>query len=515
MLEVVRGSFVLEKERDFKPREECGIFGIFLPDISTSTVEDLTFEGLLTNQHRGEESAGITIADGSRISKPFTMMGLVRDVYNAYKHLPYRPEGHIALAHTRYSTTGSSRIENAAPFLAVSESLGEIAVAHNGNLTNAQELRTYLLSKGVVLKGATDSEVLAYFIAGSEGETWEDKICCALRKCQGSFSLAMISKDTLFAARDPMGIRPLFISGFEYGGKMGFAVSSETPAFTMFDRFHFIDEVKPGELVTLRSSGKESRRYSEEKNEAFCGLEIAYLLRADGRLRGGVEVDNIRRNLGRILARLHPPPADIDYVTYIPESAKSTAEGFAEGLSDLFERPVFSRTSMIKGRYGTLAGAVRGFINPDNHVRGAIANRNYFPFDWIKGAKIALIDDSIIRGNTTAGVIALLRKKVGFMKEGGAKEIHMRVPWPPVIGFCPLGTDINEKDFLIYRELGGNLEKVRVALGVDSLEFLTPEEFQNGVDSTIDEHLGLCMGCTTGDYPVTVFQANKNIFEKC
>lgn len=493
-------------ERD-SPREQCGVFGIWLPGQDNETIADIVFAGTLQNQHRGEESVGIAIGNGRQVFEPFTHMGLVRDGYLAYKEQGLEFKGNVGIGHNRYSTTGSSRLENAAPFR-----LEELAVSHNGNLTNASELRRELIEKGVKLLGTTDSEIIPRIIATASGNTLEERMISGLQKLQGSFSLTICTKDALYAARDSLGNRPLHFGVFEYNGELGFAISSETPAFDSLG-IHYREEVKPGELIRFDTNGIERWQFAKETNEAFCGLEIAYLLRADGRFRN-VQVDTIRRCLGAKLAKEYPVPDTVDFVTYIPESSKSTAEGYAEELSRELGRPIFPRTSMLKGRYGDLRGALRGFINPDDSVREAIGRNNYFPFDWLVGKRIVMVDDSIIRGRTTQGVMKTVRERVGNLRNNGAKEIHLRIPWPPVLGPCPLGTDIRESDWLVYRELGQSIEEVRKYLEVSSLAYLTPQEFQEAVDEVAGEYVGLCKGCVDGQYPVTVYQADKAIFER-
>lgn len=498
------------REKGEQAREECGVFGIWLPQAGNYTeIAHLIFEGLQQNQHRGEESVGIAVGNGRTVLPPFTCMGLVKDGYSAYQNQERRLEGYVGVGHNRYSTTGSSRLENAGPFRVELDRL-ELALSHNGNLTNAPQLKEQLTAAGIRLVSTTDSEILALIIAIANGQTTEEKIINALQQCQGSFSLAICTRDTLYAARDPLGNRPLHFGSFNYNGETAFAVSSETPALEML-KVYSIGQVEPGELIRFNHQGITKWRFINNLvnlvDKAFCGLEIAYLLRPDGRLHN-IQLDAIRRALGARLAREHQPPPNIDYVTYIPESARPAAEGYAEALSELWGSPVFPRTSMIKGRYGLLKvkGGFRGFIQPDNNLREGVGRNNYFPFDWLKGARVVVVDDSIIRGTTTYGVIQALREK-------GAREIHLRIPWPPVLGPCPLGTDIGERDQLVYKELGCNIDKVRKYLEVDSLAYLSPDQFQETVNQAIGKNVGLCLGCVTGNYPVTVYQADKTIFE--
>ncbi|KKR50014.1 MAG: Amidophosphoribosyltransferase [Candidatus Levybacteria bacterium GW2011_GWA2_40_16] len=466
---------VVSPEKSIKT--ECGVFGIWIPkqgldnNLNCSTITDVIFAGSLLNQHRGEESYGLAIGNGQEVLPPFTEMGLVRSAFQKYKKEGRKMDGHVGIGHNRYSTTGSSVIENAAPFYAKCES-GGVALGQNGNLVNSPELKQNLDTLGVQCIGTTDSELMVHTIANAPGDTWEEKIEYTLKSSKGSFSLGIITKDTLYAARDAFGNRPLFVAMFNRGGKTGYAISSETQAFNILGD-HIRDEILPGEMLRCNEDGLERWQWTDDIFEAFCGLELAYLMRADGRFKERTQIDEIRRKLGYHLA-LHYPANNVDYVTYIPESAKSSAEGYAEGLSNVLGRPVFSRTSMIKNRYGTLNGSFRGFINPDNSQRSEIGLSSYSPFDWMIGASIAMVDDSIIRGNTTSGVVNTTKNRVGNFRNNGAREVHLRIPWPPVKHSCPLGTDIQTADYLIYRELNENVDEVAKHLGVDSLAFLKP-----------------------------------------
>jgi amidophosphoribosyltransferase len=499
---------------DDRPHEECGVFGIYLPtevaSVKANLVVDLAFNGIFQNQHRGEESAGFATANGYEVSPIFKNLGLVAkvrcDYLNDADHSQYN--GHIAVAHTRYSTTGSSTRNNAGPFGANSEK-GTIVASHNGNLTNAGELKQFLLADDVVFKSTTDSEIIADMIAHTDGKEWEDKISDALSKFEGSFSLVLMTKSALYAARDNIGNRPLFWAEFDdENSKKIYAVSSETPAFFHLNGYKLIGihEMTPGTVIKFNKSGVSEREFKKQEEDAFCGLEITYLSRADGKTRNEKQIDTVRRALGAKLALLYPPPENITDVTYIPESSRPAAEGFAEALSLLWNRSIPCKTSLIKGRYPNMDGKVRGFISPTDNYRKSVAS-NYYPMDWVYGKDLVVIDDSLIRGKTTGGVIETYYN-------AGAKKIHLRIPWPTVGGYCPLGTDINANDKLIYETSGRDIETMRKIINVTTLAFLTPKEYQQTVDEVIGEHFGLCMGCTDGKYPVTIFQADKAIFER-
>jgi amidophosphoribosyltransferase len=227
----------------------------------------------------------------------------------------------------------------------------------------------------------------------------------------------------------------------------------------------------------------------------------------------GVQLDTIRRIHGAALARHCHVPNTVDAVTYIPESARSAAEGFAEELSRIQDRNIPIRTSAIKGRYGTLNGNVRSFINPDSSERKKISRSNYFMMDWVKGLEIVVLDDSAVRGNATEGFALTISKKVGLLKDGGARKIHLIIVFPQIISHCPYGVDIKETDRLIAKEYGGDLKKMAEALGVESLEYLSLETYSKEVDIALGHKKGLCMGCVTGEYPTKVHHANKLIFE--
>ncbi len=432
---IVKAMTIPIHERE-SPGEECGVFGIYFPhrDFRTHIVK-ATLSGAMTLQHRGEESAGFVVADGEKVFEPFKKMGWLNHLFAEYnetiKTSPQQErQGYIAITHNRYSTTGSSNEVNAGPFNAES-SLGTIAVSHNGNVTNASQIREHLQSKGHVFKSTTDSEVIAELIADSPGKNWEKKITFALRQLEGSYSLTMCTKDGLYGARDPIGNRPLSLAEFKEDGIVGYALSSETTSFTKLN-INYKKDVAPGELVSIDSLGVRSTQYVDELPEqAFCGLELVYGMRDDSRI-GRTQLKTLRQFLGAQLAQLYPPPPTIDFVTYIPESAKTAAEGYATQLSKMWRKEVPMITTLLKGRYGSINGGIRGFINPDNAVRQEIAAKNYYPFDQLQDARIVVIDDSIFRGNTTSGVIKIMKNNAEFLNNSGAKEIHLRISFPEV-----------------------------------------------------------------------------------
>lgn len=497
-----------------KPKEECGVFGIYLdPFLANNKIVELALDSALDGQHRGEESAGICVSDGCGLWPPIKRMGLIKDLYNDYEKGEGSHGGiygHIAIVHNRYSTTGSSNIENAAPFRFQGD-FGVFAVAHNGNITNAAELKLRLKGKGIEFKSTTDSEVIGALIFDAPEDSWGEKITGALRQLEGSFSLVISTRDTLFATRDMHGIRPLSIGVFSLDGKRCFAVSSETSGFSKLP-IEKMRDILPGELVEIKDGEMVATTFAQQTNEAFCGLEFAYLMRPDSRYEG-VQIDTLRREFGRRLAIYYPVPSTVDLVTYIPESARPAAEGYAMQISRMQNRYVQSTTTMIKGRYGTLNGAVRGFINPNQSERRKVAKDNYRVFDSVEGLEIVVVDDSIIEATTTKGVVRTYKDSVGQFKNKGVSKVHLRIVFPPVISSCPFGVDIDDKRFLVAREFKQNVGEIVKYIGADSLAYLSVEQFSSGIDDTVGRKVGLCLGCVKGEYPVDKFQANKLIFE--
>jgi amidophosphoribosyltransferase len=496
-----------------KPHEECGIFGLYLhPSLASNDTANLALESALQNQHRGEESAGMIISDGYSVWPAIKTMGLIRDLYGKYKSekaVNGGIYGHIVNVHNRYSTTGSSIIENAAPYRFESN-LGTLGVSHNGNITNAVELKSKLISKGYSFMGTTDSEVIGVLIADSAGETWQEKVYSASQKLQGAFCLVVNTKDKILAVRDRYGFHPLYLGSFGSQDKQCFAVSSETPAIQMLNPTE-VRMVNPGEIVEIGEEGLTSIDFAQP-DEHFCGLEMAYLMRPDGYFEN-TQLDTIRRHHGELLAATCPVPKTTDFVTYIPESAKSASEGFANELSQIQNRPVQSVTTMMKGRYGTLKGNVRGFINPDLNTRKSIASTHYYPYDIVEDKEIALVEDSVIAGVTTDDVMKIYRKAVGLFKDRGVRRVHLRVVFPKVISSCPYGIDIDDSRFLIAKEFEQNTEEICKHIGADSLGYLVVDEYGQGVNNAVGRRVNLCLGCTTGVYPESVNETNKLILE--
>jgi amidophosphoribosyltransferase len=455
-------------------REACGVFGVYAPDEDVARV---TFFGLYALQHRGQESAGIATTDGNGI-KVRKDMGLVSQVFQEedLSHL----RGFAAAGHTRYSTTGSSRVENAQPFL-VNGPNGTIALGHNGNIINADLLRAELEAEGRVFQTSTDSEVIAHLAATAPGRDWGERMNYVMRRARGAFCLTVLTEDGVIAARDPLGIRPLSLA--EIDG--GYCFASETCAFDHLGA-RFIRDVQPGETIVFDGEGVHSFKLNEEAvpegaREAFCVFEFVYFSRPDSYLRGE-RVYPVRTNLGAQLAREHPVDADI--VIGVPDSSTAAAVGFAR------ESGIPYAEALVKNRY-----VGRTFIMPDQRIRDQGAHLKYNALrEVLEGQRVVVVDDSIVRATTTRRVIAMLR-------EAGAKELHMRVTMPPITHPCFFGIDMGRRWELIAAK--ETVEGIRQDIGADSLGYLTTEGLVSAIGQPADS---FCMACFTGDYPLPVPQ---------
>lgn len=448
-----------------KPREACGVFGIYGPG---EDVARITFFGLYALQHRGQESAGIAVSDGVRATM-HKGMGLVAQVFTEERLRPLT--GHIAIGHNRYSTKGSSRLPNAQPYL-IESALGPLAVAHNGNLVNAAALRARLLQRGVGLSSTSDSEVITQMLAGAHGDTWEARIQAFMQEAQGAYSLAILTAGALYAVRDPWGFRPLCLGRLNGG----WVVASESCALATVGAA-YLREVEPGEIVAIDEQGLRSLRGARSETQALCIFEYIYFARPDSILQGQW-VYRARAGLGRALAREHPVGADV--VMGIPDSATTAAIGYAE------ESGIPYSEGLIKNRY-----IGRTFIQPDDRLRQAGVALKFNPLpDNLSGRRVVVVDDSIVRGNTSGPIVAMLRR-------AGAREIHMRVSSPPIRYPCMMGVDMASREELIAHRL--SLEEIRRHLGVDSLGYLSLQGLLAGVGRPAT---GFCLACFTGSYPV-------------
>ena len=454
--------------------EECGIFGVYAPG---ADVARMTFFGLFALQHRGQESAGIAVSHASG-AEPLAVhrhMGLVSQAFNEKDLLRLR--GDLAIGHTRYSTTGSSNIANASPFLARS-SIGEIAVAHNGNLTNADHLRAELESEGEHFLASTDSEIVARLIGAAHGETIIDKLRRVMPRMLGAYSLTIITPTQIIGVRDPLGVRPLSLGRLPDGGNV---IASESCALTTVGA-ELVRDIQPGEIVVIDGIGADGvRSYTgqESVRHASCVFEMIYLARPDSAI-GGQRLHIARQRMGAELAREAPATADV--VVAAPDSATPAALGYAR------ESGLPYVEALIKNRY-----IGRTFIQPDQRLRelGVGLKFNALP-EALAGKRVVLIEDSIVRGTTSRPLIELLRKN-------GATEVHMRVHSPPMIWPCYLGVDTGRRSELIaaYK----TVEEIREYIGADSLAYLSEEGLARALQVPRNE---FCFACFNGNYPVSV-----------
>ncbi len=453
-------------------RERCGVLGVFAPG---GDVARLAFFGLHSLQHRGQESAGIATAEAGAPDagvRRFARMGLVTQIFDEGSLRALG--GTHAIGHTRYSTTGASAEANMQP-LVVGGPHGDLALAHNGNVVNADLLRANLEERGVAFSGGTDSEVLARLIAHAPGETWEDRFAYAMRRADGAYSLTLLTGDALFGLRDPLGIRPLCLGRLEGG----WVLASETCALDTLGA-EFVRELGPGEVVRIDAGGPRSRRLGGDgEASALCLLEHIYFARPDSRLQGEL-LYPVRMRMGARLAREHP--ADADVVIGIPDSALAAAVGYAA------ESGIPYVEGLVKNRY-----VGRTFIQPDQRLRDRGVELKFNPLpELLADRRVVVVDDTIVRGTTTPRVVAMLRK-------AGAREVHMRITSPPISHPCFYGVDMATRGELIAAHMG--VEAIREHIGADSLGYLSLEDT---VAATGQERGDLCAACFSGEYPSAV-----------
>jgi amidophosphoribosyltransferase len=456
----------------------CGVFGVRSAE---RDVARLAYFGLFALQHRGQESAGIAVSDRGRLTA-LRDMGLVTQVFDERKLSGLR--GDVAIGHTRYSTTGSSRWANAQPLVQHGRAR-TVALGHNGNLTNATELRRELADDDVRLGSSSDSEVIAALIANDPAPL-EEAIAAAMNRLEGAYSVVGIAEGSLVAFRDPNGFRPLALA------RLGddWVVASETCALDLVGA-KVEREVEPGELVVVDGAGPRSRRaVPRAAGGALCIFEFFYLARPDTRL-AGVEVHGARVRMGEQLAREAPVEADL--VLPIPDSGTPAAIGFSRALSIPFSE------GLIKNRY-----VGRTFIEPDQGLREQGIRLKFNPLAEVAGRRLVVVDDSIVRGNTTRQIVAMLF-------DAGAAEVHVRVSSPPIVGPCFYGIDFAAEDELVAA--GQTVEEVRDRIGATSLAYLSLEGLQ---EATWRPESELCRACLTREYPTRVpedLRAEKRRFE--
>ncbi len=444
-------------------REECGVFGIW----GAENAARLTYAGLYSLQHRGQESAGIVATDGIEY-REHRGVGLVSDVFAGSALEPLR--GHVAIGHNRYSTTGGSQLQNAQP-LVVNYREGKLAIAHNGNLVNALALRDEMESQGSIFQTSSDTEVILHLIARSKATEIERMIPEALARCQGAFSLVLLAGEKLIGVRDSRGFRPLCL------GRRGEAhvLASETCALDIVGA-EFIREVEPGEMVIIDGEGVRSFRVFQPDPARACVFELIYFSRPDS-VVFGASVDSVRRRLGRRLAEEHPAEADI--VISVPDSSNSAALGFSEQSGIPFE------LGLIRNHY-----VGRTFIAPKQITRDFGVNLKFNAVRQIlEGKRVVVVDDSIVRGTTSRSLVAMLRG-------AGAREVHFRVSSPPIGWSCYYGIDTPNRRELIASS--HTVEEIRRYLHVDTLGYLS----MDGLRACVDRPDGHCYACFNGDYSV-------------
>lgn len=467
------------KNTDGKPKEECGVFGIYGHEMASN----LTYLGLQALQHRGQESCGIASSDRQHINR-YSGMGKVVDVFRQ-EHID-RLHGDIAVGHNRYSTTGSSFLRNAQPLRADCK-LGAVVLSHNGNLVNTNELRTRLTNKGSIFQTTIDSEVIIHLMAQSTMNNFRDALVDALRQVRGAYSLLVMNHDTMYAVRDPHGFRPLVM------GKLDDATvfASETCAFDIIDA-EYEREILPGELVEITPNGIQSFFPFEKQKQSLCVFEYIYFSRPDS-IIFGQGVHDMRIKLGKMLAKTAPIEADI--VVAIPDSSVSAALGYS------IESKIPYEIGMIRSHY-----IGRTFIEPSQKIRDFGARIKYNVVrSAVKGKRIVLVDDSIMRGTT-------MRKIIKMFRNAGATEIHVRISAPPTKFPCFYGIDIPTHKELIAAT--HTIEEIKKYLRVESIEYLSTDSLLNAVT---EGDMQFCTSCFDGNYPVKFEEGNdknsKYLFE--
>jgi amidophosphoribosyltransferase len=455
---------------DDRPHDQCGLVGIS----GVPNAAEMVFLGLYALQHRGQESAGI-VAVQDHASRVHKGLGLVADVFDAARLASL--SGDVAVGHVRYSTSGGNLAVNAQP-IAVRYAEGDLAIAHNGNLTNQQDLRNRLVADGAIFQTSSDSEVIIHLIARSRRQGVEAQIDDALNQLEGAFSLVITVGDTMYAVRDPYGYRPLIL------GKLGrgHVLASETCALDIMGAT-YVRDLEPGEVLRVNGDVRKLRSLRPVEEPQPCIFELVYFARPDSRI-WGISVDRARRAFGRQLAREHP--ADADAVVSVPDSANSAALGFAEESGIPFE------LGLLRNHY-----VGRTFIRPSQADRDFGARIKYNPVrEVLDGKRVVVVDDSLVRGTTSKSLVK-------FIREAGAREVHFRIASPPIRFPCFYGIDMPTKGELIGGRL--SVEEIRLALGVDSLGYLSLE----GMQGAVAEKGPFCNACFSGDYHAPLVDVEK------
>ncbi len=447
-------------------QESCGVFGVYAPG---EDVARLTFFALFALQHRGQESAGIATSDGKKL-QVYARMGLVSQVFD--EDSLSQLGGNIAIGHNRYSTRGSSRITNAQPIV-VGKGSNAIAIAHNGNIVNAEHLYQELSDQGYTFNTSTDTEVIANLILSSPSKDWVDKIRYAMHRLQGAYSLTLLTNRSLYGVRGPLGVRPLCLGTIDGG----WAIASESCALDHIGA-QFLREIEPGEIVTINDNGLKSYQEKVDRR-ALCIFEYIYFARPDSVINGRL-LYPARQAMGAGLAEEHKVAADM--VMGVPDSATAAGIGYAQ-YSGI---PLCE--GLLKNRY-----VGRTFIEPDQRIRDLGVKLKFNPLpQMLDGQRVVVVDDSIVRGTTTPKVIKLLRR-------AGAKEVHMRICAPPIRYPCFFGVDMATRWELIAAQK--TIPEVRDFIGADSLGYLSIDGLIKAVALPKDI---FCLACFTGDYPIPV-----------
>ncbi len=446
------------------PRDECGVFGVYAPG---HDVARLAYFALYALQHRGQESAGIATCEGGQITT-LRETGLVSQVFDEQKLRAL--EGDMAIGHVRYSTTGGGSWENTQPVWR--DDGREVALAHNGNLTNAVELHNELREQGIAFRGTSDSEIIAALLSIEPERPIENAVAAVMPRLQGAYSTVVMTKRAVVAFRDPNGVRPLAL------GKLGdrFCVASESCAFDIIGA-ELMRDLQPGELVALTADGLETRQIVPADRPAHCVFEHIYFSRPDSRLEGRV-LQQVRGRMGEILWR--ESPVDADLVISVPDSGNPAATGFARASG------LPKDDGLIKNRY-----VARTFIQPGQELRKHGLRMKFNPLpEIVSGNRIVVVDDSIVRGNTT-------RQIVGMLRDAGAREVHLRISAPPIRHPCHYGIDMHTREEMVAHER--TVAEVATEVGADTLAYLSLEGVYEAVGAPREAH---CDACFTGDYPL-------------
>lgn len=461
-----------------KFKEECGVVAIY-GHPEAARLADL---GLHALQHRGQESCGMAVSNGKTIVC-HKAMGHVAEVFKP--HFIEKLEGELAIGHTRYSTAGDTALLNAQPF-AVNCIKGEIAVAHNGNITNAPELRKMLEMEGAIFQATSDTEVILHLMAHSREKSLQESLRDALLQIEGAYSLVVLSRDSIIVARDPHGFRPLAMGQFELpGGRVGYAFASETCAFDLINAV-YVGDVEPGEMIIIDSQGMRRERFKQHRSSSHCVFEHVYFSRPDS-IVFGRSVQQSRENMGKLLAQACPAPT-ADLVVPVPDSGVAAAIGYAD------EAGLPYRQALIRHHF-----IGRTFIEPSQAIRDFGVKLKLNPVrHLLKGRSVVLVDDSIVRGTTS-------RKIVRMVRSAGAREVHLRVSCPPTISPCFYGVDTPTKKELIAAN--NTVDEICRFVEADSLGYLPLPLLRKAVDD--DERLDYCYACYTGDYPTDIINIEE------